>query len=388
MHCIGYRPRPPVPIVTAALRRGLECGAMKDARPTPVTEAIAALGGYDAILDARSPGEFAQDHLPGAISTPVLSDEERVRVGTIYKQQGAFEAKRIGAAIVSRNIANILDGPLAGVGRNWRPLVYCWRGGNRSGALATVLARIGWQVSVLEGGYREFRRQVVAELAALPCDKRFVVVAGRTGSGKSLLLERLAARGAQVLDLEALARHRGSVLGRLPDEPQPSQKRFETLLWQQLRGLDAARPVFVESESRKVGSCQVPEALILAMRASPCVVVEADDAVRTGLLLGQYRHFVEQPRELAERLDALVALHGRARVGEWKALAEAARWPEFVTALLHEHYDPAYDRSMRRNFARLAEAPRIVLHGADGAALDAAAEETIAAAGTIAAAPR
>ncbi len=346
---------------------------MKDARLIPIDEALAGLDGYDAILDARSPGEHAQDHLPGAISTPVLSNEERAFVGTIYKQRGAFEAKRIGAAIVSRNIAALLEGPLAGMGRQWRPLVYCWRGGNRSGALATVLARIGWQVSVLQGGYREFRRQVVADLASLPAQQRFVIVAGRTGSGKSLLLERLAARGAHVLDLERLACHRGSVLGRLPETPQPSQKRFETLLWQQLRGFDPGQPVFVESESRKVGNCQVPEALILAMRASPCVVVEADDAVRTRLLLDQYRHFVEQPAELGTRLDTLLPLHGRARLNDWKALAAEGRWPEFVTALLHEHYDPAYDRSMLRNFARLAEAPRIPLTGADEAALDAAA---------------
>ena len=351
---------------------------MKDARPIPVAEAVARLDDFDTILDARSPGEHAEDHLPGAISTPVLSDEERARVGTLHKQQGAFEAKRLGAALVSRNIAAILEGPLAERPRTWRPLVYCWRGGNRSGALATVLARVGWQVSVLEGGYREFRRQVIADLAAWPATLRFVVIAGRTGSGKSLMLQRLAETGEQVLDLEQLACHRGSVLGHLPDAPQPSQKRFETLLWERLRRFDPKRPVFVESESRKVGQCQVPEQLILRMRASDCVIVDADDAVRARLLLGEYGHFVADPALLAARLDALAAMHGRARIDEWLAMARAGQWMEFVTALLREHYDPAYDRSIRRNFARVQDAPRVVLAASDDTALRAAAGQLAA----------
>jgi tRNA 2-selenouridine synthase len=360
---------------------------MKDARPIPVAEAVAGLHRFDAILDARSPGEFAEDHLPGATSTPVLSDDERARVGTLHKQQGAFEAKRVGAALVSRNIADLLEGPLSGVGRNWRPLVYCWRGGNRSSSLATVLARVGWQVCVLEGGYREFRRHVIAELSALPAGLRFVVVAGRTGSGKSLLLERLEAMGAQVLDLERLACHRGSVLGQLPERAQPSQKRFETLLWERLHGFDPARPVFVESESRKVGQCQVPEPLILRMRASACVVVEADDAVRAALLLGEYRHFVAEPGSLAARLAALAPLHGHARIAEWMAMAQAGRWVEFVTALLREHYDPAYDRSIRRNFAGFAQAPRVRLASADDTGLAATARALMTCADELAALP-
>ena len=346
---------------------------MKDARPISIDEAVAQFDRFDAILDARSPSEHAEDHIPTAISAPVLDDAQRALVGTLHKQSGAFEAKRTGAALVSRNIADLLEGRFASMPRDWRPLVYCWRGGNRSGSLATVLARIGWQVSVLQGGYREFRRRVIADLAVLPARLRFVVVAGRTGSGKSLLLERLAERGAQVLDLERLAAHRGSVLGRLPGHPQPSQKRFETLVWDRLRAFDPSRPVFVESESRKVGQCQVPEQLILAMRAAPCAVVETPDAVRGELLLREYRHFVAAPDELAGRLEALVPLHGRAVVDGWIAAARAGLWDGFVADLLREHYDPAYDRSMRRNFARLEEAARVPLEGADANAIDRAA---------------
>ena len=351
---------------------------MKEPRTVTVEEAVAHLERFDAILDARSPSEHAEDHLPGAMSTPVLDDAQRASVGTLYKQAGTFEAKRVGAALVSRNIADILDRQLQSCGRDWKPLVYCWRGGNRSGALATVMARIGWHTSVLEGGYREFRRRVISDLHALPARLRFVVVAGRTGSGKSLMLERAAALGAQVLDLEQLARHRGSVLGHLPDCPQPSQRRFETLIWERLRSLDPARPVLVESESRKVGQCQVPEQLILAMRASACVVIDTPDDVRVALLVAEYDHFVQDSQRLQPRMEALVPHLGRRRVDDWMELARARRWPEFVTSVLHEHYDPAYDRSMKRNFQRLEEAASVQLRGADTVSLDEAARRLVA----------
>ena len=356
---------------------------MKDAQSLTIDEAIERLDQFDAILDARSPSEFAEDHLPTAQSAPVLDDAQRAMVGTLHKNAGAFEAKRIGAALVSRNIASLLEGQLAEKPRDWRALVYCWRGGNRSGALATVLARVGWRISVLQGGYREFRRRVIADLTIRPGELRFVVIAGRTGSGKSLLLERLAERGAQVLDLERLAAHRGSVLGRIPGHPQPSQKRFETLVWDRLRGFDPTRPVFVESESRKVGQCQVTDSLIRAMRASPCVVVDAPDPVRVALLMRDYQHLVDAPHELAGRLEALVPMHGRAVVDGWLAAARAGLWDEFVGALLHAHYDPAYDRSMRRNFTQLDDAASVALEGVDEASIDRAAAQIEAAASTL-----
>jgi len=351
---------------------------MKEATLIPVEDALAQLARFDAILDARSPAEFAQDSLPGAVSAPVLDDAQRALVGTMYKEQGAFEAKRTGAALVARNIAHILETQLARTARDGRLLVYCWRGGNRSGALATVLARVGWRTAVLEGGYRAFRRQVLADLEALPRRLEFIVVTGRTGSGKSLLLERVEALGAQVLDLERLARHRGSVLGHLPDQPQPSQKRFETLLWERLRGFDPGRPVIVESESRKVGQCQVPSELILRMRESRCVRIETADDVRCELLLADYRHFVEDPGRLAQRLEALLAHHGRANVDRWLELAHDGLWKLFVLALLHEHYDPAYDRSMKRNFVGLEDSRAVRLEGSDAAAIDAAARQLLA----------
>ncbi len=346
---------------------------MKDPIALPVADVVSRLREFNTVVDARSPSEFADDHLPGAISAPVLDDAQRAIVGTVNAERGAFEAKRLGAAIVSRNIGELIDRLFADRDRHWRPLVYCWRGGNRSGSLATVFARIGWRTAVIEGGYKAFRRQVIAELEAQPAALRFVVVGGRTGSAKSRLLERLADRGAQVVDLEALASHRGSVLGGLPGALQPSQKRFETMLWNRLRELDPARPVFVESESRKVGRVQVPEALIHAIRASRVAIVEAGVDARARFLLDEYEHFRADVPGLLALLDCLVPLHGAERISEWKALVEADRWLELVERLLVEHYDPSYDRSMRRNFGRLSEAPVVRLEGTEDAALDRAA---------------
>jgi len=357
----------------------------REAQTVSIEQAIARFDEYHDILDARSPAEHALDHLPGAISAPVLDDAQRIRVGTLYKQTGAFEAKRLGAALVSRNIADLLEGPLADRPRDWRPLVYCWRGGNRSGALATVMARIGWRVDVLEGGYRAFRRQVIADLEPWPAQRRFLVVAGRTGSGKSLLLEQLAVLGAQVLDLEALARHRGSVLGHLPDAAQPSQKHFESLVWDALRRSDPARPIFVESESRKVGQCQVPQALIEAIRGSRGVCVQAPDSVRSELLMRDYRHFIDEPARLIARLQALVTHHGHARIEEWTAMAQDGRWPELVQSLLANHYDPAYLASMARNFSQLASFAQIDLRGVQPDDLLQAARQTLAATASLAA---
>lgn len=315
---------------------------------TPLS--LEALHAFDALLDARSPAEFAEDHLPGAINVPVLDDEERALVGTIYKQQSAFEAKRVGAPLVAHNIARHIESLFAGKPREWRPLVYCWRGGGRSGSLAHVLRQVGWDAQKLDGGYKAFRRQVVADLEALPARFTFLVVCGATGSGKSRLLEALAAEGAQVLDLEVLAAHRGSVLGELPENPQPTQKSFETSLWTALSSFDAARPVYVESESKKVGNLRVPEALIERMRGSRCLRLEAGEDTRVELLLEDYAHFVKDPETLRAKLECLIPLHGDERIGSWTAQLRSGQWHTLVQDLLRNHYDPAYRRSLFRNY--------------------------------------
>jgi tRNA 2-selenouridine synthase len=335
---------------------------MSDDRPAvAVSDALADLARFDTIIDVRSESEYAEDHLPGAINCPVLSDDERREVGTMDRQQSSFEAKRRGAAYVSRNIARHLEVSFADKPRQWRPLVYCWRGGNRSGALTHILARVGWPARQLEGGYRAFRRAVLAELDALPARLDWRVVCGTTGSGKSRLLQQLAAAGAQVLDLEALAHHRGSVLGGLPALAQPSQKHFETRIWQTLREFDRAQPVFVEAESRKVGALRVPDALLATMRAAECIRLELPLDARVRLLRDEYSHFEADLGSLHERLDCLVPLHGHQRVAEWKALASEHRWDALVERLLVEHYDPAYLRSIGRNFSRSANAHSLAL---------------------------
>ena len=327
---------------------------------------------FDTIIDVRSPAEYAEDHIPGAISAPVLDDAERAEVGTRYKWESPFEARKIGAALIAKNVARHVerfkDRPGA-----WRPLVYCWRGGKRSGAMAHILREIGWRAETLEGGYKAYRRWVVGELETIPEQLEFRVIHGPTGSGKSRLLGALQAAGAQVLDLEALAAHRGSVLGNLPGRPQPTQKMFESLLLNDLAALSRSTPVFVEGESKKIGQLQVPEALIARMRASPCIVLEAGVETRVDLLLDEYRHFLEDRATLEKQLDCLVALHGRERIAEWKALASRGEWREFVTRLLVEHYDPAYRRSAQRNFAQLDAAQQVAISGADDAAFARAA---------------
>jgi tRNA 2-selenouridine synthase len=328
---------------------------------------------YDTVIDCRSPAEYAEDHIPGAISAPVLDDAERATVGTLYKQASPFDAKKLGAALVAKNVARHVQTLFAGKGREWRPLVYCWRGGKRSGAMAHVLREIGWQAETLPGGYRAYRRWVVAELETLPSRFQFRVIHGPTGSGKSRLLGALGRAGAQVLDLEDLAAHRGSVLGNLPDRPQPSQKWFESLLREEFKGFDPARTVFVEGESKKIGQLQVPEALIAAMRGSPCIFLDTTIEARVDLLLEEYRHFIDNPAALEAQLDCLVGLHGREKIAAWKSLATQGDWRVFVKTLLVEHYDPAYRRSSARNFLQLPQAEKLSIVRSDESSFDAAA---------------
>ena len=336
---------------------------------------VEAMHDYPDRIDVRSPSEFAEDHIPGAINHPVLSDAERARIGTMYTQESPFAARRIGAAIVSRNIAAMLEGPFADKPRDWAPLVYCWRGGQRSRSLAHILREVGWRAVRLTGGYRAYRRHVRALLATLPARFRFEVVCGLTGSGKSRLIEALAAQGAQVLDLERIARHRGSLLGDLPDQSQPPQKLFDSALAAALEGFDPARPVYVESESKRIGSVEIPDTLLIVMRASPCIRIEASAAQRVALLKEEYAHFLADPAVLAARLAPLVALHGKSRLAHWNEQAVAGDWDALVAELLAEHYDPSYSRSIERNFPRAGAALVVTPNGIDAAAWADAARD-------------
>jgi tRNA 2-selenouridine synthase len=333
------------------------------------TAGVEQLATFTDILDVRSPLEFAADHVPHAINAPVLDNEQRATIGTLHRQVSAFEARRVGASMVARNIADIVDQVAAGKPREWAPLVYCWRGGQRSRALTLVLNEIGYRAKQLTGGYRAYRQHVAAELVQLPARFRYTVVCGLTGSGKSRLLAALQLAGAQVLDLEGLANHRGSLLGDLPRSPQPSQRNFETMLYAAYATLDPARPVFVESESQRIGTLQVPPTLLEAMRSAACLRVETPMAQRVQLLIDDYAHWCVDAAALHQRLLPLTPLHGRKTIEHWKTLAEAGAFPELVAELLEQHYDPAYRRSIARNYPRVIDAPAVAVEAVDSPAL-------------------
>lgn len=344
------------------------------------SDALAALTQFDAIVDVRSPGEFAEDHIPGAENWPVLDDEERRIVGTLYKQD-PLEARRLGATLVARNVARLLDERTGGRAKTWRPLVYCWRGGQRSLSLHWFLGQIGFRSRQLVGGYKAYRAQVRDELQTLPAQFRYRVLCGLTGCGKTRLLQALAAEGAQVLDLEGLAAHRGSVLGGLPDQPQPTQKRFDSALWATLRQLDPARPVFVESESRKIGRIALPAQLLTALHTQGQPLwVDLPAAERVALLLQDYAHFAADPAGFCAMLDGLVELRGRARVAAWQAQACAGDWAGVFEALMREHYDPGYASSLHRHFPALAGTTPLALADTRPDTLRAAARQLLSAA--------
>ena len=336
-------------------------------------EVMARYDQFDAVIDARSEGEYAEDHLPGAHNWPSLNNEERIRVGTLYKQVSPFEAQKIGAALVAANISRHIQAHVLGQPKSWQPLVYCWRGGKRSNSLALILGQIGFKVHLIEGGYKAFRKAVIEDTPRQVAPLGFRVLCGPTGSGKTRLLQALAAQGGQVLDLEALASHRASVLGVIPGHPQPTQKAFETRLWNALRQLDPARPVFVEAESKKVGNITLPDSLIHAMRASPCVRLELSLAHRVQLLLEDYDHFVRDAAFFCERLDKLVDLKGRALIEDWKGRVLAGQTAEVVADLLEKHYDPGYETSTARNFGQYGQARALALDGPDGQSMQQAA---------------
>lgn len=320
------------------------------------TEALSKLEAFDTIIDARSESEYALDHLPGALNWPTLNDKERHDIGTMYVQVNAFEAKKRGAAIAARNIASHIENFALEKPKEWKPLAYCWRGGKRSGSLSLVLGQIGFRVTLLEGGYKAFRNAILQDIPKQIERLQFVVVCGTTGSGKTRFLQALQSERAQVLDLEALACHRSSVLGAVPGQAQPSQKHFDMLIWDTLRYFDASRPVYVESESKKVGNVSVPACLMEKIRQSPCINLELSLEERIALLLEDYDYFVQNPAIFCSRLDVLTQLRGKATIEKWKLLVHAGQISQVVEELLSTHYDPGYLDSIQRNFVQFHNA--------------------------------
>lgn len=305
--------------------------------------------GFDAIIDVRSPSEFAQDHVPGAINLPVLSDEERARVGTIYVQEDSFLAKKVGAALVARNAARHIEGPLAEHRGGWRPLIYCWRGGQRSGAFASILSQIGWRAETLKGGYQSYRRLVAKHLYENDFPSKVVLLDGNTGTAKTEVLGLLAKRGVQTIDLEGLANHRGSALGG--QGQQPSQKAFESALAASIARLDPQRPVVIEAESSRIGRLNVPTRVFEAMKAARRLQIAAPVEARAAYLTNSYKDLTADVMALAARLDRLVRLQGREKVARWKAMAQEGAFEALAEDLIRDHYDPRYQKVRSRREA-------------------------------------
>ena len=314
---------------------------------------------FDEIIDVRAPLEFAEDHIPGAVNLPVLDDAERARVGTIYVQDSRFRARKIGAALVAQNAARHLQTHLADHPGSWRPLVYCWRGGQRSGSFASILEQIGWRVAVLEGGYQAYRRQVVAALYDTPIAHPFILLDGDTGTAKTALLQRLRSRGVQILDLEALAGHRGSLFGQTA-AGQPPQKLFESRLAAALSRLAPDKPVIVEAESSKIGCLNLPKAIWTAMCGAARIRIQAPVAARAAYLVAAYADIIADPVDMARKLDALAPFHSGDRIASWKDKAHRGDFTALARDLITDHYDPRYRKSQsrhrREDLAQLAPA--------------------------------
>jgi tRNA 2-selenouridine synthase len=307
-------------------------------------------GDYSEVIDVRSPAEFEQDHIPGAINLPSLSNEERAEVGTIYKQVNPFDARKIGAALVFANLSRHLTEHFATKEKDYRPLVYCWRGGQRSGSVATILSMIGWRATVVEGGYKAYRRIVMTGLESKPSEFTYRIVGGKTGSAKTDILHELERRGEQVLDLEGLASHRGSLLGSLPGRDQPSQRLFESLLFDKFRSFCAEKVVWIEAESSKIGRVYLPIDLMEKMVESRYYDLQPPLDWRVAYLAKGYAHLNETGSPLAVLLQKLIGRHSREKVDGWLKKFEEGDWPEVVKALLVDHYDPAYSSATKKKF--------------------------------------
>lgn len=331
-------------------------------RTIPQLTFPADLTGFDEIVDVRSPGEFEEDHLPGAINLPVLDNGERARVGTIYRQESSFRARKIGAALVSRNIARHLESHFAAKPKDYRPLLYCWRGGQRSGSMATVLNDIGWEVTLVAGGYKAYRSGVVDFIREVSPQLRLVVLNGYTGSGKTLLLAELERSGAQVIDLEGMANHKGSVFGGDPEMPQPAQKRFESLLYERLRRFDLGEPVFIEAESAKIGRLNLPNPLWRRLKQSPVVEIDAPVAARAAYLAADYEEWVGNLPRVHATIDRLSGFHSREKLLRWKEMTEDGSWLPFVEELLRDHYDHRYTVDGSGNYAEPSATVELLSH--------------------------
>lgn len=318
------------------------------------------------VLDVRSPAEYAHAHIPGAHSLPLFNNEERAVVGTLYKQQGRDAAMLEGLRFVGPKMAWLVEQAQT-LAPDGVVNVHCWRGGERSASVAWLLDKAGFkQVSTLKGGYKAFRNQVLERLAQ-PVDIR--ILGGYTGTGKTELLGHLRALGEQTIDLEALAKHKGSSYGAIGEDPQPSTEQFENLLFDQLRRIDAGRPVWLEDESQLIGRVKIPDAFFAHMRNAPCFFVDMPREERARRLVKDYGAYPK-----AELAEATKRIEKRIGPQHCKTALEALENGDLYTvAMITLGY---YDKTYAHGLGKRATA-NVVRHEASSANMEAIAKEAI-----------
>jgi tRNA 2-selenouridine synthase len=304
---------------------------------------------FDTIIDVRSPLEFAEDHIVGAINCPVLSDLERQKVGTIYKKESSFKAKIIGSSLTAKNIAFHIENNFMEKKGSWQPLIYCWRGGQRSKAFSIVLSEVGWRTTQLKGGYKEYRNQVINFLDNIGPKLKITLISGKTGSAKTKILKSIENEGGQILDLEGLANHKGSLLGKIPDLIQPSQKFFESLIFNKIQNLNLKDKIYIEAESSKIGNIHIPKSIWKKMIKSPRIEISANVELRAKFLVSDYDYMCNDPTLINPIIKGLKNRLSKKLFDEWTNLIDRKKWFDLTKSFLENHYDPSYSSNTIKN---------------------------------------
>jgi tRNA 2-selenouridine synthase len=301
------------------------------------------------IIDVRSPCEFVAERIPQAVNIPLLTDQERAEVGTVYAQAGEIVARRLGLKFIAPKIPEIVDRIVELKNHNSSLVVHCWRGGLRSEAVASFLSIVGIDCWRLSGGYKAWRNMVLKEFESDPYPCNSVVLQGRTGAGKTDLLNLLEKSGAQILDLEKLAQHRGSLFGELGLSGQPTQKNFEGMLWERMQMVCDA-PLFIEAEGRKIGNLTLPDFIMRRINSGRRILVTSSTDLRVKRIVSAY--LPESNPELVARAKSILPLLtsrlSKQIVSEIHRLAGQGDFSELVEKLLVQYYDPLYDAKISR----------------------------------------